>query len=165
MDITAYDLFILILRAAFIFLLYFFLFLVVRVIAREINSANRRATLATRGVYPYPVSSQNDYSNPATPGRLVVTDAGNASTVRQGMVFLLKPVTPIGRRPDNLVVLNDDFVSNEHTLIAFREDQWWVSDIASKNGTYLNGEKLKQPLPLKIGDLIGIGNVKLRLEG
>lgn len=167
MENTVFDVIILVLRIAFIFVLYFFIFLVVRVITREFNSSTRR-----RSAYP----SDNVYSqeiplvappvNPNTgvPGRLVVTTTGNATTVRPGMVFELQPVTPLGRRPDNAIVLDDNYVSNQHSLIALRDGAWWLSDVASTNGTLLNEQALTQPHILNVGDVVGVGRVRLRLE-
>ncbi len=165
MDASAFDIFILVMRVAFIFLLYFFLFLVVRVIVREFNFASRRrAQPISRDSAAY--APEEPYYGPSTgmPGRLVVMEVGTATTVRPGVVFELKPVMPIGRRSDMAIILNDEFVSNEHSLIAFRDGRWWLSDVASTNGTYLNGERLNQPRPLQPGDVVGIGRVKLRLE-
>ncbi len=164
MDIGAFDIVILIFRLMIIFLLYFFIFLVVRVIVREFNFATRRARLVARELEVAPPVEPLYQTASGSGGRLVVTDAGNSTTVRPGMVFELNPVTPIGRKAENLIILNDDFVSSEHALIAKRDGQWWLSDIASTNGTYLNGERLSQPRVLRIGDVVGIGRVKLRLE-
>lgn len=164
---TFFDIVILILRIALVFVLYFFIYLIVRVITREFNaSSKRRSAYPAETVYPPQEAFVAPPLNPSTgvPGRLVVTAAGNASTVRPGMVFQLQPVTPIGRRPDNVIVLNDDFVSGEHSLIALRDGNWWLSDVASTNGTTLNEQQLQQPAQLKWGDVVGVGRVRLRLE-
>jgi pSer/pThr/pTyr-binding forkhead associated (FHA) protein len=164
MDATVFDIFILVLRILLIVLLYLFLFMVVRVIVRELNFASRRARASSQQPVNY-VPEEAYYSGAVGPGgRLVVTEIGNATTVRPGAIFELGPVTPIGRRADNVIILNDDFVSSEHSLVAYRDGQWWLSDIASTNGTFLNGEKLNQPRVLRIGDVVGVGRVKLRLE-
>ncbi len=165
-----FDIFILVLRIVFIFLLYFFLFLVVRVIARELNTTRNRRPVAPPSqpnVYPdegYTNVSRNPAQSGAGLGRLVVTEAGNATTVRPGVVFELVPVTAIGRKPSNALRLDDDFVSGEHSLLAWRDNRWYLSDVASTNGTYLNGEQVLQPRIINYGDLIGIGRVRLRLE-
>jgi hypothetical protein len=164
MDISVFDIFILVLRVLLIFVLYFFLFLIVRVIIREFNASTKRARLVARELDAAPIPEQ--YLSPASPnsGRLVVIEIGNATTVKSGMIFDLRPVMPIGRRQDNVIILNDDYVSTEHSLIAMRDGQWWISDIASTNGTFLNGERLEQPRALRTGDVVGIGRVKFRLE-
>jgi hypothetical protein len=161
MDINTFDIFILAMRVVLICLLYFFIFLVVRVITREFNMATRRARMGVRE----PSYAPPDMIAPSQLGpHLVITEIGNATTVRPGAIFELGPVVPIGRRPTNLIVLNDDFVSTEHALVALRDSQYWVSDAGSTNGTFLNGMPLNGPQPLKPGDVIGVGRVKLRLE-
>jgi pSer/pThr/pTyr-binding forkhead associated (FHA) protein len=166
----AFDVLILVLRIGFIFLLYFFLFLVVRVITRELDSAKSRSrsvSPAPAAVYPEEglTGIQEAVGQPGKGlGRLVITEIGNATTVRPGAVFELGPITPIGRKAINAIRLDDDFVSGEHALLAWREGRWYLSDVASTNGTFLNGEQVSQPRPVHQGDLIGIGRVRLRLE-
>lgn len=163
---TTFDIFILILRLAFIFLLYFFLFLVVRSITRELNVPFRRSrpVVSEAGYPPEDVYRQGQGRSSDPSGRLVVTEAGNASTVRPGVIFELGPIMPIGRRPTNAIILDDEFVSSEHALLAWREGRWWLSDVASSNGTYLNGQRIVQPVLVNWGDQIGIGRVQFRLE-
>ncbi len=164
-DNTPFDLFILVLRIALVFLLYFFIFLVVRTITREFNTTARRSRVAS----PDQVYEPEDYRQPASvsggvTGRLVVAEIGNATTVQPGLIFELGPIMPIGRRGNNAIILDDDFVSSEHALLAWRDNRWWLSDVASTNGTTLNGQPVTRPLPVNWGDLIGVGRVRLRLE-
>ncbi len=165
-DNLAFDVFILVLRIAMIFLLYFFIVLVVRTIGRELNTPlRRRQTVGPESGY----IEEDPFRSVAPPrngpaGRLVVTEIGNATTVRPGVTFELGPIMPIGRRSSNAIVLDDEFVSSEHALLAWREGRWWLSDVASSNGTALNGQRIGQPIQVNWGDQIGIGRVRLRLE-
>ena len=79
-------------------------------------------------------------------------------------VFALAPVTSIGRAPGNTIVLEDDYVSNEHALLMLRGRQWWVEDLNSRNGTLLNGERLHGPTIISAGDVLTIGGSELKLE-
>ena len=72
--------------------------------------------------------------------------------------------TGLGRAPSNTVIVEDPFASNEHALLAYREDRWWLEDLGSRNGTLLNGERLRAPAIVATGDEIGIGGVRLRIE-
>jgi len=76
----------------------------------------------------------------------------------------VRPVTGIGRTPDNDLCLEDPFASGHHALILWREEQWWVEDLESHNGTYLNGEPISGVAPLASGDRIRIGETWLRFE-
>ena len=47
-------------------------------------------------------------------------------------------VTSLGRKPSNAIVLDDDFISGEHSLVSWRDGRAWLEDVASTNGTFLN---------------------------
>ena len=64
---------------------------------------------------------------------------------------------PLGRAPDNKIVVNDSAVSRKHAEIVRRGDTYWVQDLKSKNGTKLNGTLIQSAAPLKVGDRIDIG--------
>jgi hypothetical protein len=64
-------------------------------------------------------------------------------------------VNSVGRLPDNHVVLRDEHVSRRHcAVIIHRDGRCEVHDVASKNGTVLNGHKIAGPTKLKPGDQI-----------
>ena len=76
----------------------------------------------------------------------------------------LLPLTSIGRSPTNTIVIDDDFASGEHALVALRNGQWWLEDRQSRNGTTINGVPITQPVIITDGDVIGVGNMQFRLE-
>jgi len=82
----------------------------------------------------------------------------------QQIVFPLSPVTSIGRAMTNTVVLEDDYVSNEHALLMLRGQHWWLEDLNSRNGTLLNGARLTEATVISPGDVIVIGNMQLMVE-
>lgn len=96
-------------------------------------------------------------------GRLVVLDS-TAPDVAAGASFPLLPVSSLGRAPTNTAPLPDETASLEHALLHLRDGQWWLEDLDSRNGTRLNGAPLEQPTPIRPGDVIGIGQVKLKIE-
>ena len=65
----------------------------------------------------------------------------------------------IGRAPENDIQIRDKFVSRKHIKILRKESEFFIEDLQSKNGTYLNGEQippgveteLKEGLPIGIG--------------
>ena len=77
------------------------------------------------------------------------------------------PVTPertivVGRSSDLDMVLVEDMVSRKHARIAMQQDQIWIEDLGSTNGTFVNGEKIKRAR-LKEGDRVLIGTSILKL--
>jgi pSer/pThr/pTyr-binding forkhead associated (FHA) protein len=78
--------------------------------------------------------------------------------------FRLRSVTAIGRGQDNHVIVDDPFASSNHAVITWRENAWWIEDLNSHNGTFLNGELVARPSPLTAGDRINIGKTTLRFD-
>ena len=80
------------------------------------------------------------------------------------LFYPLTPVTSIGRATSSTIVLQDDFVSNEHALLTLRGQQWWLEDLNSRNGTLLNDAPLAEATVVSPGDIITIGSTQLKLE-
>lgn len=80
--------------------------------------------------------------------------------------FLLdRPVTTIGRSSMNDLPIPDKMLSRQHARIV-RDGNGGlaIEDMGSRNGTFVNGEKLTALLPLKSGDRITVGGVTLKVE-
>lgn len=97
-------------------------------------------------------------------GRLVVVSARGTAKPAPGEVFPLLPLNSLGRGPTNSIILQDSFASNEHALLTMRGGQWWLEDRASSNGTLLNGYAIEGPVVVSSGDVIGVGQLELKLE-
>ncbi len=96
-------------------------------------------------------------------GRLRVIESA-LDQLPVGAEFRLRPITSLGRAPTNTASLPDDTASLEHALLHLRDGQWWLEDLASRNGTRLNDAPVTAPAPIVAGDVIGVGQVKLKLE-
>lgn len=70
--------------------------------------------------------------------------------------------TKVGRSGELSISLPDRSVSREHALLERRADEVVVTDLASRNGTTVNGERVRGPRSLAVGDQIAFGNVGLR---
>lgn len=130
-------------RLLFLALLYLFLARVVRALVRDLRSATREGRDAI--------------------GRLVVL-ASPGGEPAMGRSFDLDPITTLGRDVNNAIVIEDPFASAEHAVLTFRGRGWYVEDLGSTNGTYLNGRSIAAIAPLGYGDELAIGQVRLRLE-
>ncbi|MBY0460375.1 MAG: FHA domain-containing protein [Gemmataceae bacterium] len=68
----------------------------------------------------------------------------------------------VGRLPDNDVVIRDECVSRRHCAVLIHSDlRCELHDVASKNGTLLNGKKIPQPTKIQSGDQITLCNRRL----
>ncbi|MCL2723082.1 MAG: DUF4388 domain-containing protein [Polyangiaceae bacterium] len=72
-----------------------------------------------------------------------------------------KPIV-VGRSSDLDMVLVEDMVSRKHARILMQQDQIWIEDLGSTNGTFVNGEKIKRA-HLKEGDRVLIGTSILKV--
>jgi hypothetical protein len=77
--------------------------------------------------------------------------AGQAFTLHQD-------TTAIGRTQGNDVVLPDPTVSRHHARLTFRRGQWYLEDLNSSNGTYVNNIRINRPAPLMEGDELRFGD-------
>jgi pSer/pThr/pTyr-binding forkhead associated (FHA) protein len=146
------------LQAAFVVLLYLFIWRVVRSAERGLPAAPQESFVMA----PAQVAQARAEAG-IEPGRLVVT---RSRVVPVGTAFDAGPVpTTIGRSGDNVVVLDgDDYASGHHARVESGLDGTWVIDLGSTNGTYVNGERIDGRTRLHEGDLLQVGDTELRLE-
>ena len=150
----------LILKIAFVVLLYLFIWRIVRTASKELRLPQESFILAP--------SQAGDLAQLRDPvlrggGRLVVV---RSPTLAEGEERTLNsaPVT-VGRGPQNDIALGgDDYASAKHARVEPRGDGVWVEDIGSTNGTFLNGIKLTRARKLTPGDVVRVGETELRYE-
>jgi hypothetical protein len=70
----------------------------------------------------------------------------------------------IGRAPEAELRLEDTFASSQHARIFGRNGSWYVEDLGSTNGTFVNEQKLMGPAMIQPGDSIRIGQTTLELR-
>ncbi len=80
----------------------------------------------------------------------------------QGSVFEVGETgATLGRLPDNSICLTDGRLSRHHAQIEFRDGAYWLSDLASQNGTLVNDRPLTEAHRLQVGDSIELGTTRL----
>jgi pSer/pThr/pTyr-binding forkhead associated (FHA) protein/NADPH-dependent 2,4-dienoyl-CoA reductase/sulfur reductase-like enzyme len=77
---------------------------------------------------------------------------------------LATAVTTIGRHPDNDIVIADEYVSSHHAQVRLEVSAFMVSDVGSRNGTFLNDVPVIAPAPLRQGDVIRVGQTALTVS-
>ena len=70
----------------------------------------------------------------------------------------------VGRDPSCDFSLNDDMVSAHHARLSYHHNQWWVEDLQSTNGTFLNEERVFTPTVLMEGDELRCGKCHLTIN-
>ena len=115
-------------------------------------------------VAPRPAASANGGRRAPTrrrgTPRLVVVDPKD----RKGKTYDLGEEQTVGRAAGCQITLDDTYVSQLHARIFNKDGTWFVEDLGSTNGTYLNTKRVSQPLAVKRGDQIKIGAVVMEAE-
>lgn len=140
------ELTILALRVLFAVLLYAFLYRVMRTSWRELQELSYMPSQRTPGV-----------------AQLAVVSVPEPDPL-QGRRVALEPLTTIGRSVGNTIILADRGISSQHARLVQRDGRWWVEDLGSTNGTWVNGRRVERPVPLSPGDVVQVARTVLRLE-
>jgi pSer/pThr/pTyr-binding forkhead associated (FHA) protein len=156
-DSAAVDEVLLILKVAFLILLYLFLWRIVRTASRDLRLPQESFILA-----PSAGGLQSSRSSLQS-GRLVVV---RSSDLDEGENFdLNSSQLTIGRGNQNdIAIATDEYASARHARFEPRQDGVWVQDLGSTNGTFLNGTRLERPRRLSRGDVVRVGETDLRFE-
>ena len=140
-----HDVAILLLRLGLVAVIYIFLFQLVIVLWRDLRP-------------PAPVSAPEK----PLPALEVLEPGGSGRSI--GELITMDTITSVGRGEQNTVVLSDPSVSARHALLSCRLGQWWLEDVGSSNGTFLNNARVAQPVLIQPGDVLGLGGVRLRVR-
>jgi hypothetical protein len=91
-------------------------------------------------------------------GRLLLATSGGAHPISLEST----PLT-IGRGLNNDIILEDTRVSRHHAQLRYQARRFWIADLGSTNGTYVNDEKVAER-SLRDGDVISLGGLELTFK-
>jgi pSer/pThr/pTyr-binding forkhead associated (FHA) protein len=158
------------LRLGYLVLLWAFVLSAIGVLRRDLygtrivnrgrsGRASRTATAPAPG--PSAPAPERGRGRPAGPTRLVVTEGPlRGTTLPLGTSAVL-----IGRAPACTLVLDDDYSSSRHARLFAEGGEWFVEDLGSTNGTFLDEQRVTSPLPVRPGARVRIGQSVLELQG
>ena len=155
----------LLIRLAFLAVLWLFVIAAVGVVRTDMFGSSRAGRQRGRRQRRRPQAKAPRQARPGRPGRgtpqrLLVTAGGLAGT----SIGLTDQQITIGRANDATLVLNDDYASTRHARLFPQDGQWIVEDLGSTNGTYLDRQKVTQPTPVPPGVPIRIDKTVLELR-
>ena len=154
----------LLIRLAFLAVLWLFVIAAVGVVRTDLFGSSRAGRQRRRQRKPpqakAPRQPRPGRAGRSAPQRLLVTAGGLAGT----SIGLADQQITIGRANDATLVLHDDYASTRHARLFPQDGQWIVEDLGSTNGTYLDRQKVTQPTPVPIGVPIRIGKTVLELR-
>ncbi|OLT54453.1 FHA domain-containing protein [Cellulosimicrobium sp. CUA-896] len=155
------------LRLGYLVLLWVFVLSAIGVLRRDLygtkitprrgkRSESSKAPAATSGAAP-PEQSRPPSSGA---GRLAVT----TGPLRGTTVPLTTSSILLGRAPSCTLVLDDDYSSSRHARIFPQNGGWFVEDLGSTNGTYVDDQRISQITPLGPGTRVRIGQSVVELQ-
>ena len=74
------------------------------------------------------------------------------------------PAVTVGRDRECDVVVGDSSVARRHAELRHRRGRWFVRDLGSFSGTWLNGRRVKREAPVAAGDVLKLGALRLDLR-
>ena len=142
----------LLLRIAFIGLVYVFLYQIARVSLRELVTIGRAIG----------IEEQQAAARPLTASLTVIDPAH--SSLEPGEHIPLSIYSTLGRATGNAVIIDDSYTSSTHAEIVREGDGWLVRDLGSTNGTFVNGRQVRGQAGIQAGDEIAFGNVVVAFD-
>ena len=142
-------------RAGFLALLWLFVLVALRVVRSDLYAASGLRALVPGGGR---VTARTGRGR--TPRQLLVTQGALAGT----RISLDSRPILIGRADDSTLVLDDDYASTRHARISMQGDEWYVEDLGSTNGTYLDRAKVTGPTRVPPGVPVRIGKTVIELR-
>ncbi len=125
----------------FIIIIYLFIFSIIRLIYLDI-----------KGISPASINDNSTY--------LKLINRKDTLPFKVKEYYPLGGEVYLGRGNDNEIVIKDPYISKKHLRIVKDEDNYFLEDLASANGTYVNGQRLMDVVKLKNGDRISVGQIE-----
>ncbi len=144
-----------ILKLCLLVLLYLFFLRVLRAVWAEVKGPKAVAD-------PTPSRRERRRSNSGRrngQAQLRVVDPAE----QRGRSFTLDVEVTVGRAAGCQVTLDDTYASSLHARLFTRDGQFFVEDLGSTNGTYLNRKKVSGPMVMKRGDQLQVGSTVMEL--
>lgn len=90
--------------------------------------------------------------------------------VREGVILHALPLSEqplyIGRGPENDIVVVEQTISSNHVSVWMESGQVWIKDLGSRNGTFVNDQRIQGAAPVNAGDSVRLGpDMELRVHG
>ncbi|HHX68734.1 MAG: FHA domain-containing protein [Miniphocaeibacter sp.] len=139
-NLTLYELLSMLFKYVFVIIIYYFILNIIKMIYLDIKG----------------ISNMNAVAN--TYLKLINRKEKLPFKIQEH--YFIGDNTVIGRSDQNDIVLKDRFISKKHARITKRNGVYFIEDLNSANGVFINGQKVENIIELKDKDLIDIGQVE-----
>lgn len=135
-------------RFVIIGIVYMIIFLALRIMYKDIKGGGRKKITRSNKSFA-----------------LEILEPGENLNLKKGGIIPISGEITIGRKDNNLLILDDKFVSGNHARIFIKNTDYMLEDLESTNGTKVNEERIEGKVVLRVGDEIEIGSVLLKVIG
>ena len=147
-------------RAGFLALLWLFVLVALRVVRSDLYAASGLRSVVP-GIGRRGRGGGGRAGRSRSARTLIVTQGALAGT--RVSLEDSRPIL-IGRADDSTLVLDDDYASTRHARFALQGDEWYIEDLGSTNGTYLDRAKVTGPTRVPLGAPVRIGKTVIELR-
>lgn len=148
------------LKWGLLLLLYLFVWRSVRSVASGLREPASSAARGRKGAARKPAAKPSKGSR-KPPVSITVRDENGKKVATHRLVGTLE----IGRGESSPIRLDDQYVSQQHARFLERNGSWYVEDLGSTNGTYLNDQRVTEAIPVHAGDVVRVGKITMELKG
>ncbi|SPZ49485.1 Probable regulatory protein embR [Sarcina ventriculi] len=149
----------------FIIVLYSIILYALRIMYKDIKGGKRKTT---NTIQKNTTQKTNDSTKKASGSNirgLEVLTSMDEAKLKVGSVIPMATAITLGRKENNTVVLNDRFVSSYHAKIYLKNREYYLEDLQSTNGTYVNENKIEGNIRLNVNDIIRFGSTAFKVIG
>ena len=147
--LTFYNFISSILSYVFTFIIYLFIFGVIRLIYLDVKKMSR-------------FESDDVNANDVPTASLKTLPGQTATDLKRRYTIYENAV--IGRNKNCDIVLKESYISAQHVRIWYEKKEWYLEDLGSRNGTSVNGQRIKRRVILDPQDEISVGKLRFKFE-
>ena len=154
----------------FIIVLYSIILYALRIMYKDIKGGKRKTTntIQKNTTQKNTTQKTNDSTKKASGSSirgLEVLTSMDEAKLKVGSVIPMATAITLGRKENNTVVLNDRFVSSYRAKIYLKNREYYLEDLQSTNGTYVNENKIEGNIRLNVNDIIRFGSTAFKVIG
>lgn len=146
---TVYSFLSSILSYVFTFIIYLFIFSVIRLIYLDVKKMSR---------------FENNNADDAECASLKPIKSKVPVTAKIKNRYTIYESAVIGRSNKCDIAINEDYISAKHAEIWFEDGEWYLEDLGSRNGTAVNGQRIREVVILDPEDVISFGGLNFTFE-
>lgn len=139
-----YNILSLVFKYIFIIIIYFFIYSIIRLIYLDIRGLS------------FITSEDTSYI------RLLNDPESLPFLIKE--YYVLNRKLNIGRSINNDIIIQNEYISKNHARLEKRERKYYISDLNSSNGTFLNGKQILGTVELNNRDIIKMGNIEFEFK-